>query len=91
MVTSTGWRTFSERFVFSATSKYPYVMACLGAFVGRNPFICLMGPIIIAAFVFTATFNNWSHEARLEELFIPFDSKALRGSPYVYQYVATFT
>ena len=80
MGTNMTWRTFSERFVFSVTSKYPGVMAALGAFVGRNPLICLLGPMAIAFFVFTATFNIWSHEARLEELFIPFDSEALTGT-----------
>ena len=80
------WRTFSERFVFSVTSKYPGVMASLGNFVGRNPLICLMGPMTIALFVFTATFNIWSHEARLEQLFIPSDSKAVTG---VYRYMIT--
>ena len=79
MGTNMTWRTFSERFVFSVTSKYPGVMASLGNFVGRNPLICLMGPMTIALFVFTATFNIWSHEATLEQLFIPFDSKALTG------------
>ena len=72
-------KAFSERFVFSVTSLFPGIMASLGAFVGQNPFICLFGPMTIAIFVFTAALNNWSHEAGLEELFMPFDSKALKG------------
>ena len=77
--TNMTWRTFSERFVFSVTSRVPRTMAALGAFVGRNPLFCLLGPMAIAVFVCAAAFSTWSHEARLEALFVPFDSEALTG------------
>jgi hypothetical protein len=75
-----------SKYLLAESSRYKTVMGGLGRFVGANPFVCILGSACVLAFFISTGAFHWDSETGLEQLYVPRDTRAIKGRRDVHEF-----